>query len=64
MPKQDSITNIPYKNYTNTSIVLGIPDSTSQPDSLVNIIKNIIFVYRISEIHEIYSPLEPGQQSK
>jgi hypothetical protein len=46
MAKQGSARNIRYKNYTNTSIFSGIPDSSGLSDSLINIIKNNIYVYQ------------------
>ncbi len=46
MHKHGSIIDITYKDYTNTSRLSGIPDSSSEPDSLINIIKNVVYVYQ------------------
>ncbi len=46
MHKHGSIINIQYKDYTNTSKVSGFPNSSSEPDSLINIIKNVIYIHQ------------------
>ncbi len=48
MLNQGISTNIAYKNYTDTSVESGIPESSSKSDSLINIIKNSIFASELS----------------
>lgn len=46
MAKQGSARDIRYKDYTSTSNLSGIPDSSGGSDSLINIIKNTKYIYQ------------------
>lgn len=47
MYRENTINNIPYKDYTDTSNVSGFADTTAKTDCLLNIIKNTVFVYYV-----------------
>jgi hypothetical protein len=53
MDKQGSIKDIRYKDYTSTSNISGIPDSSGLSDSLINIIKNTVYVYQIYQTEQV-----------
>ena len=46
MHRQGSAKDIQYKDYTNTSNLSGIPDSSGWSDSLINIVKNTRYIYQ------------------